>query len=65
MSLESIFRVLLVVQDLPAHSQDQIPMTLHQGGKSIFIPLAKETMEQLPIRKPRQVAFPDQLSDIA
>jgi hypothetical protein len=49
--LEGVLGVLVVVQDVLAHAQDQPPVPLHQGGEGGGIPVFAEPLDQLGVRQ--------------
>src|SRR5438270_11748651 len=62
--LESVFRVLLVVQHPAADAQDHRPMASDQGRKRRLVPAGGESVQQLLVGLLRRTATGRQLADV-
>jgi hypothetical protein len=48
-----------------AHAQDQRAVALHQPGKGVPVPLAREALQQIGVRQPTHVAVDDLTANVA
>ena len=61
--LESVLRVLLVLQHLPAHAQHHRPVPVHQGGEGPLVAGGMEVVQQLAIAPARHIRCGDEPAD--